>query len=139
MADFYAVTDFENLRFATVDEAVKNYLDEVDPPDRWRTLHVKAYRRMRPKITKRDAIDLIAYRRENWDEELGGPDDDSFVSGYDDAAIEEMVPLVMEFLNQLADRYRAWGCEKIPEENVEVDLEQWLREHDYAPSTVRAT
>ena len=138
MADFYAVTDFDDRRFATVDEAVKNYLDEVDPDSRWRTLHVKAYRRMRAIVTPEDAWAVIEYWMTAWDEVLGDPNLDE-PKAFKDEEHEDLVPVVMSMLQKLADRYRAWACEESPDEHVEVDLTQWLREHDYAPKTVRAT
>jgi hypothetical protein len=138
MADFYAVTDFDDLRFATVDEAVKNYLDEVEPADRWRTLHVKAYRRMQPDLDNFAANDLITGVVEKWDEELGDPDSDATCLILD-ADMRALIPLALALLQQIAARYRPWACEESPEEHVEVELELWLREHDYAPKTVRAT
>jgi len=137
MADFYAVTDFDDLRFATVDEAVKNYLDEVEPADRWEVLHVRAYRRMRAIVTPEDAWAVIEYWMTAWDEVLGNPNLDE--QAFKDEEHEDLLPVAMEFLQKLADRYRAWACEESPEEHVEVELELWLREHDYAPKTVRAT
>ena len=99
MADFYAVTDFDDLRFATVDEAVKNYLDEVEPADRWRTLHVKAYRRMQPDLDNFAANDLITGVVEKWDEELGDPDSDATCLILD-ADMRALVPLALALLQQ---------------------------------------
>ena len=138
MADFYAVTDFDDLRFTTVDEAIKNYLDEVDPPDRWRTLHVKAYRRMRPIVTQDEAWALIEYWMTAWDEDLGDPNLEE-PKPFKDEEHEDLVPVAMAFLNQLADRYRAWACEESPSEHVEIDLEQWALRNGYPPGESRPT
>jgi hypothetical protein len=138
MADFYAVTDFENLRFTTVDEAVKNYLDEVEPADRWEVLHVRAYRRMQPPLDDLVAAELIMEVVDKWEEELGNPDNEGEYMLLD-ADLRALIPLALSLLQQIASRYRPWACEEIPSEHVEVDLTQWLREHDYAPKTVRAT
>lgn len=138
MADFYAVTDFENLRFTTVDGAVKNYLDEVDPADRWEVLHVRAYRRMEPPLDDLVAAELIMEVVDKWEEELGDPDSEGDYV-LQDADMRALIPLALSLLQQIASRYRPWACEESPSEHVEVDLELWLREHDYAPKTVRAT
>lgn len=135
MADFYTVNpDDEHLHHATVDEAVLDWIEPIQP-DCWpKTIKVLAYARMRPKPTQLDARILVQEIIERWNEELGDPDDDLINL----SALSEGVLIEQAFslLKEAAARYEPWACERKPD--VDVDVEQWALRNGFPPMTLRS-
>ena len=123
-ADYYdCCEDREQLRHFDVDDAVEDYLDNLDPKDWPKEVEVWAWDRrvITPDHISGAAKTILEALIEEFDElqEFGNPD----VGTKETTA---MRVAARQFVQTVADEYKVWACEQRPDP-IRVDTVRWVR------------
>ena len=107
--------DDEGLHCEDLDEAIEEYLEDVDCLEGMITMF--GYRRIDVCGQSPNALDYVL---EKLDEEFGSPDSDY------SKPTDKMKEAEKQFLKVVEEGYKSWACEDIC--TVEIDVEKWVKE-----------
>ena len=109
--------DEEILTHETKNNAIEEFLDNIDPNEQEETITVYGYVRMvAPKPDMEDAVTLVGdWFDTNWEELQGEDGPDILNSTYEAALV---------FLTVLHKEYVPWACEQVTSE--EVNVAEWI-------------
>lgn len=125
--DFYEARDRDELSHERLDDAVQDYLDEVDTPDWPATLTVKVMARMDPSSRSHQfALSLLETLIDEIEEEFGDPNDNHDFVGPGDKA--ECLKIMTTAVEAICAKGSAWSCEEVGV--IEVDLLEYLTQEN---------
>ena len=104
-------------------ETVLNYLDGLWDHPLPRKIVVVSYRRSIVEIGKSSVLEGLL---EQLEEEYGDPEGEWDQYPDDFKKMEEAEKV---FLDRICELYHSWSCKEIPGSGVEVDVENWIKEH----------
>lgn len=116
---FWAVGDLERLTATTPDEAIEDYLDNIEPRDWPEAIEVRGFRPMVPSLPT--FLAPLNEVLEALDEEYGDPEGDGHKPS------EAMLEAQAQFLRTVCSEYVSWQCEEV--ERSTVDVSTWVLEN----------
>lgn len=122
---FSANPDAERFSCTSLDEAVHERLDDLDPENWPAKLRVDEYEPQKLDV-EQEASWTLRSAIERLEDEYGGTDDDYVPT-------ERLSQAALEFAKVLAEEYRVFRCDFV--KRHEVDVLAWVKEHRPWPDT----
>lgn len=110
--------EVEQLYCDSIDEAMQEYVDDVDHSKWDKQVEIYRYEPMKISDAQKQRWSEWALENliENLDEEHGDPDGETTIT-------KEMETAAREFVDKVIAGYHVWSCEKV--ETIKVDLVEW--------------
>lgn len=120
----YDCCESETLTHDNVDDAVEEFLDATEASMWPETLTVAAHQNVTIEDSYAESLAdwALEHMLESLDEEYGGED-------YTDPT-PKMKDAALAFARAVVSEYSPWRCERVPAEDIEVDVAAWVHEHN---------